>query len=103
MFLGEMPGAMGETSKLLLLIGFGYMCYKGIVNMEGTFTYIATVVVLTFVFGPDGLFTGDILMNLFGGGLIMGGCYMLTDYAFLSRRGRLLYALQRAETLPDPV
>ena len=32
-------------------------------------------------------------MNLFGGGLIMGGCYMLTDYAFLSRRGRLLYAL----------
>ncbi|MDO4453095.1 MAG: RnfABCDGE type electron transport complex subunit D [Eubacteriales bacterium] len=92
MFLGEMPGAMGETSKLLLLIGFGYMCYKGIVNMEGTFTYIATVVVLTFVFGPDGLFTGDILMNLFGGGLIMGGCYMLTDYAFLSRRGRLLYA-----------
>lgn len=93
MFLGEMPGAMGETSKLLLLIGFGYMCYKGIVNMEGTFTYIATVVVLAFVFGPDGLFTGDILMNLFGGGLIMGGCYMLTDYAFLSRRGRLLYAL----------
>lgn len=93
MFLGEMPGAMGETSKLLLLIGFGYMCYKGIVNMEGTFTYIATVVVLTFVFGPDGLFTGDILMNLFGGGLIMGGCYMLTDYAFLSRRGRLMYAL----------
>lgn len=93
MFLGEMPGAMGETSKLLLLIGFGYMCYKGIVNMEGTFTYIITVVVLTFVFGPDGWFTGDILMNLFGGGLIMGGCYMLTDYAFLSRRGRLLYAL----------
>lgn len=31
MFLGEMPGAMGETSTLLLLVGFAYLCYRGIV------------------------------------------------------------------------
>lgn len=92
MFLGEMPGAMGETSKLLLLVGFGYMCYMGIVNAEAAITYIGTVLLLTFIFGPSGLFTGDILMNLFGGGLIMGGCYMLTDYAFASRKGKLIYA-----------
>ena len=91
-FLGEMPGAMGETSKLLLLIGFAYMCYKKIVNAEAAVTYIGTVTILTFIFGPDGLFTGDILLNLFGGGLIMGGCYMLTDYAFASRKGKLIYA-----------
>ncbi len=93
MFLGETPGAMGETSKLLLLVGFAYMCYMGVVNAEAALTYIATVLVLTFVFGPAGLFTGDILLNLFGGGLIMGGCYMLTDYVFVSRRGKLLYAI----------
>ena len=92
MFLGETPGALGETSKLLLLAGFAYMCYIGIVNAEAAFTYIGTVLVLTFVFGPDGLFTGDILLNLLGGGLILGACYMLTDYVFVSRRGRLLYA-----------
>ena len=34
---------MGETSKLLLLVGFGYLCYKGVVNAEAAFTYIATV------------------------------------------------------------
>lgn len=93
MFIGEMPGAMGETSALLLLIGFAYMCYKKIVNAEAALTYIATVVTITFVFGPEGLFTGDILLNLFGGGLILGGCYMLTDYVFVTRKGRLLYAL----------
>lgn len=93
MFLGETPGAMGETSKLLLLVGFGYMCYMGIVNIEAAFTYVLTVLVLTFVFGPAGLFTGDVLLNLFGGGLIMGGCYMLTDYAFTSRKGKILYAV----------
>lgn len=93
MFIGEVPGAMGETSALLLLIGFGYLCYLGIVNAEAAFAYIGTVVALTFVFGPTGLFTGDILMNLLGGGLILGGCYMLTDYVFVSRKGRLLYAV----------
>lgn len=92
MFLGEMPGAMGETSKLLLLVGFAYLCCKKIVNAEAAVTYIGTVTALTFIFGPDGLFTGDILLNLFGGGLIMGGCYMLTDYAFASRKGKLVYA-----------
>ena len=93
MFLGETPGALGETSKLLLLVGFAYMCFMGIVNAEAALTYIATVIILTFIFGPAGLFTGDILLNLFGGGLILGACYMLTDYAFASRRGRLLYAV----------
>lgn len=93
MFIGEMPGAMGETSALLILVGFGYMCYLGIVNWEAAITYIGTVVLLTFVFGPTGLFTGDILLNLFGGGLILGGCYMLTDYAVASRKGRILYAV----------
>lgn len=93
MFLGEIPGALGETSKLLLLVGFAYMCYIGIVNIEAAFTYAATVLILTFVFGPEGLFTGDILLNLFGGGLILGACYMLTDYVFVSRRGRILYAV----------
>ena len=93
MFLGEVPGAMGETSKLLLLVGFGYLCYMGIVNVEAAAAYIGTVLLLTFVLGPQGLFTGDILLNLLGGGLILGGCYMLTDYAFVTRRGRLLYAV----------
>ncbi len=93
MFLGETPGSLGETSKLLLLIGFAYMCYMGIVNAEAALTYIGTVLALTFIFGPSGFFTGDILLNLFGGGLILGGCYMLTDYVFISRRGRLLYAV----------
>ena len=79
------------------------MCYKGIVNMEASLTYIATVVILTFIFGPDGLFTGDILLNLFGGGLIMGGCYMLSDYAFVSRIGKTaLCSYSRCDYCRDP-
>ncbi|HIT07459.1 MAG TPA: RnfABCDGE type electron transport complex subunit D [Candidatus Merdivicinus faecavium] len=93
MFIGEIPGALGETSKLLLLVGFGYLCLRGLVNAGAAAVYIGSVVLLTFVFGPDGLFTGSILQNLLSGSLILGGCFMLTDYQFVSRRGRLLCAL----------
>lgn len=93
MLIGEIPGAIGETGKLFLLAGFLYMCWRGIVNIEASLTYIATVLVLTFVFGPEGMFTGDILANLLGGGLLLGGFYMLTDYVFVSRKGRILYAV----------
>ncbi|MDF2821151.1 MAG: putative rane protein [Clostridiales bacterium] len=93
MFIGNIPGAIGETSALLLLIGFIYMCYRGIVNAKAAIIYIATVIAITFVFGGDGLFTGDIMTNLLGGGLILGAFYMLTDYAFVSARGKLMLAV----------
>ena len=92
MFLGDIPGAIGETSKVLLLVGFVYLCYRQLVNWKAALIYIMTVSVMTFVIGPKGLFTGDFLGNLLGGSLIMGGFYMLTDYAFVSRKGRLLFA-----------
>ena len=91
MFLGEMPGAMGETSKLLLLIGFAYMCYKNCKCRSSSYLYWNSYN-FNFYLRSGWLFTGDILLNLFGGGLIMGGCYMLTDYAFASRKGKLIYA-----------
>ena len=69
------------------------MAYMGIVNSQAALAYMTTVTALTFILGPQGLFTGDILLNLWGGGLILGGCYMLTDYAFVSRRGRILYGI----------
>lgn len=91
MFVGEIPGALGETSKLLLLIGFLYLCRKGIVNLQAALVYIGTAVLVTFILGPEGLFTGDIMGNLLGGSLVLGGFYMLTDYSFVTRRGRLLF------------
>lgn len=93
MFLGEIPGAMGETSKMLLLVGFAYMCYKGVVNMQAAGAYLLTALTVIFILGGDGLFTGDVLVHLLGGSLILGACYMLTDYAFVSKGGRILYGV----------
>ena len=93
MFLGEIPGALGETSKLLLLIGFAYLCYLGIVNVQAALSYIGAAAAVTWILGPEGLFTGNILGNLLGGGLLLGGFYMTTDYGYSTRRGRALFGL----------
>lgn len=93
MFVGEIPGALGETSKLLLLIGFLYLCWRKSVNVQAALIFIGTAVLVTFVLGPEGLFTGDIFGNLLGGSLILGGFYMLTDYSFAARRGHLLFGV----------
>ncbi|BCJ96696.1 electron transport complex subunit D [Anaerocolumna cellulosilytica] len=89
MFLGNIPGSLGETSKSLLLAGFLYLCYRKVVNVQIAITYIITVIAITFTFGGDALFTGDIFTNLLGGSLILGAFYMLTDYSFASAAGKI--------------
>ena len=87
MFLGRIPGALGETSALFLLIGFAYLAYSQEVNFVISGVYIGTVVLLTTIFG------GDPLVNLLSGGLILGGCFMLTDYTFATIRGKIFMGL----------
>jgi electron transport complex protein RnfD len=87
MFIGNIPGALGETSALFLLIGFAYLAYSQEVNFIISGVYIGTVVLLTTIFG------GDPLVNLLSGGLILGGCFMLTDYTFATIRGKIFMGL----------
>lgn len=93
MFIGNIPGAIGETSKILLLLGFIYLCYRKIVSFTTSITYIITVVAITFIFGQNGFFTGDIWANLLGGGLLYGAFFMITDYSSVAPRVKVSIAL----------
>lgn len=93
MFIGNVPGAIGETSVLLLLIGFLYLSYRKIVNPIVSGVYLLTVVLITFVFGPQGLFTGDFITHLLSGGLMIAAFYMITDYASFAPRIRVTLAV----------
>ncbi len=90
MMIGNIPGALGETSALLLLVGFLYLVYKKEVNVEAAAVYIAVTGLVS------GLLMGNLAAGFFGGGLFLGGLFMLTDYVFVSRKGKLLYALTAA-------
>ncbi|NLJ97241.1 MAG: RnfABCDGE type electron transport complex subunit D [Clostridiales bacterium] len=93
MFIGNVPGCIGETSALLLLIGFAYLVYRQVVDIRTSGAFILTVLLITFVFSKEGLFQGDILTNLFSGGLLLGGFFMMTDYSSVAPRVRLTLAV----------
>lgn len=90
MILGNIPGALGETSALFLLVGFLYLAYKKEVNVLAAVVYIGVVGLVS------GLIMGNVAAGFFGGGLFLGGLFMLTDYVFVSKSGKVLYALVAA-------
>ena len=68
LFLGTIPGCIGEASALLLLVGGIYLMLKKIVNWETVAAYAASFILLIFLFGGlpygAGLFSGNVLFHL---------------------------------------
>ncbi|SFI04518.1 electron transport complex protein RnfD [Selenomonas ruminantium] len=95
MFIGTRNGSLGETSTVLLLAGGIYLIAKGYVNWIVPAVMIATVGVLTFVFGPAGLFTGDPLFHMMAGGLMLGAFFMATDMVTIPMtvKGQVIFAV----------
>ncbi len=95
LFLGTRNGSIGETSTLLLVIGGLFLIYMKIVKWEIPVVMIATVGILTWIFGPAGMFTGDPIFHMMAGGLIIGAFFMATDMVTvpLTRKGQIIFAV----------
>ncbi|MBR1695123.1 MAG: RnfABCDGE type electron transport complex subunit D [Selenomonas sp.] len=95
LFIGTRNGSLGETSTLLLLLGGLYLIWKGYVNWQVPVTMIATVAILTWIFGPAGLFTGDPVFHVMAGGLMLGAFFMATDMVTIPMtiKGQLIIAV----------
>lgn len=74
LFLGNIPGSIGETSALALLIGFIWLISRKVITWHIPVSFIATTALMTFVFGQDPLF------HILSGGLMLGSVFMATDY-----------------------
>jgi electron transport complex protein RnfD len=95
LFLGKRGGCIGEVCILALLIGALFLFLKNYISWHIPITYIATVGVLTYIFGPRGLFSGDWLFHVLSGGLILGAFFMATDYVTspLTHKGQIIFGL----------
>ena len=95
LFLGFRNGSIGETSTLLLLLGGLFLIYKGYIRWHVPVFMIGTVGLLTWIFGPAGLFTGDPLFHMMAGGLIIGAFFMATDMVTtpITVKGQILFAV----------
>ena len=95
LLLGERNGSLGETPALLLLVGGLYLIYRGYINWVVPACMIGTVAVLTWIFGPAGLFTGDPLFHVLAGGLMLGAFFMATDMVTIPMtvKGQIIFAV----------
>ena len=95
MFIGQIPGSLGEVSALALLIGGAYLIWRKVINWQTPVSYIATVAVLTFLFPKQGSGLEWMLYSIFGGGLFLGAFFMATDYATspVTKKGQLIFGI----------
>ena len=95
MFLGNIGGCIGETSALLLIIGFIYLLYRKVITARIPLAYIGTVAVLTFLFPQGNDRIAWMAAQVFGGGLMLGAIFMATDYVTspLTKLGQIVYGI----------
>ena len=95
MFLGNIGGCIGETSALLLIIGFVYLLYRKVITARIPLAYIGTVAILAFLFPQGNDRIAWMAAQVFGGGLMLGAIFMATDYVTspLTKLGQILYGI----------
>jgi len=94
LFWGNIAGCIGETSAFAILLGFVYLLVKGVISWHIPVIFTATTAVMTWMLGPDGMFTGDPLYHVLSGGLLLGAVFMATDYVTcpVTKTGAAIYA-----------
>ena len=85
LFSGNIPGMLGETCKLTLLLGGVYLLVRRVIDWRIPLYFIATAFVLFWI--KTGTIysvesgANNALYQLLSGGLLLGAFFMATDYA----------------------
>ena len=95
MFLGTIPGSLGEVSTLLLLLGFGWLLLRKRVSPFIPIAYIGTVIIMAAIFNGVNPAFGSPLYHVFGGGLMLGALFMATDMVTspMSIKGHVIFGV----------
>ena len=101
MMIGTIPGTIGETSVIAIIIGAIFLILMGVIDLRIPGTYIVTFVIFVGIFGhvahPEiGFFDPQyITAHLCGGGLMLGAWFMATDYVTspITPKGQYVYGI----------
>ncbi|MBP3305623.1 MAG: RnfABCDGE type electron transport complex subunit D [Oscillospiraceae bacterium] len=95
LFIGNVGGCLGETSALLLLIGFGYLLVRKVITPRIPAAFLGTVAVIAMLF-PQGhapLYWAG--YQVLSGGVMLGALFMATDYVTspVTKWGQVIFGI----------
>ena len=95
MLIGRIPGTIGETSVIAIVIGAIFLILMGVIDLRIPGTYIVTFVIFITLFGGHGFDPQYITAHLCGGGLMLGAWFMATDYVTspITPKGQFVYGI----------
>ena len=78
-----------------LLLGAIFLLVTGVIDLKIPASYIITFSVFAMLFGGHGFDSAYLVSQLCGGGLMLGGFFMATDYvtAPITPNGKILYGI----------
>ena len=98
LFVGSIPGSLGETSAFALILGAAWLFYKGHVDWRIPGGYLGTVFIMgMFLAGgssmPNMLSAG--LFHVLAGGVMIGALFMATDWTTspVTPKGKLIFGV----------
>ena len=105
MFLGRIPGTLGEVYKITILVGMVYLLIRRSADFRIMVSYFGTFIVLMLIAGLTvNNLNGDVnpfvflLYHLLSGGVLFGGVFMLTDPVTspINSPSRIIYGMVAA-------
>lgn len=93
LLVGAHGGCLGEVSAIALLIGLAYMLWARIITWHIPVSLLGTVVVLSGLLHLSNPIYSSPEQVLMTGGLLLGACFMATDYVTspMTPKGQLIY------------
>ncbi len=95
MFLGRIPGTIGEVSAAALLAGALFLILMGIIDFRIPCAYLVSFVIFMGLFSGNGWDVTYLAAQICGGGLILGAFFMATDYVTspITKTGRVIFGV----------
>ena len=88
MFIGNIPGCIGEVSAAALALGALYLIVRKVITWHIPVSFILTVYIYSLCVGG-----APALMQVLTGGVMIGACFMATDYVTspTTSKGKLIF------------
>jgi len=95
LFMGSIPGCLGETSALALILGGAYLFLKKVADWRAPAGMLIGTVILAGIFQIVDPANGSVMFHLLAGGFMLGMFFMVTDPVTtpMPKKGRFIFGL----------